>query len=405
MHEALRQNSAQYYHEQGDHDKMGHKPWVTVMQVLPALNTGGVERGTLDVAEAIILSGGRALVVSQGGLLQEELEQSGAEHIKMPVASKNPFMILWNANKLKDLIRAYGVDVIHARSRAPAWSAYLAAKACGIPFVTSHHGIYSDGLWGWKKFYNAIMWKSDKIIAVSQEIRERLLQKHHVAKDKVVLIHRGVDTVKFDPYVIEPQKIMDYFEQHNLPQDKRFVLLAGRISRWKGMEDLIRAMQLVQTPDLMALIVGPSQADDSYAFQLEKEIMQLKLQDRVRILPDCQDMPHLYSLASIVISASKLPEPFGRITAEGMAMQRPVLAPQHGGAAEQIIHEQTGWLFEPNNIQDLAAGIDYIAGLTDQHLEALGYEARLHVCTNFSKQQMVNATLDVYASLLENRIS
>ena len=372
---------------------------LTVMQVLPELNTGGVERGTADMASAILQVGGRAVIASAGGRLESKLKRLGAEHLSLPLASKNPLTVLRNAMQLESFIRNRDIELVHARSRAPAWSAYRAVKRTGVPFVTTFHGVYAQNSW-FKKHYNSVMAKGDRVIAISQDIKKRLIHDYAVPKERIRLIYRGVDSTYFNPASVTPSEVGHYIDHANLPHNMRFVVLPGRYTRWKGMHLLIEAMARVQTPDLCALIVGPSGGQDGYVFELEKMIRNYGLENKVLLLGPCENMRALYALASIVVSASIKPEPFGRVTAESMAMGRPTLGPDFGGAAEQIVHAESGWLYEPKDAQSLADYIDYIARLDEQSLYHVGARARGRVLDYFSVEQMVQKTLDVYAELL-----
>ncbi len=379
---------------------MTASPQLTVLQVLPALETGGVERGTVDIAEAIVAVGGRALVASKGGRLELPLLRGGAEHFKLPMASKNPLTMWANVGRLVSIIKEQGVELVHARSRGPAWSAYLAAKRCGVPFVTTFHGAYSTKGGALKRAYNAVMTKGDRVIAVSQGISEHMQQVYGTDPDKIRVIHRGVDTRDLDPAAIDPKRVVYLYEQWKLPDDKRFVTLPGRITRWKGQHLLVEAMRQVQTPDACALIVGPGAGHEDYVLELHEAIRKHGLEDRVILADSCNDMASLYALSDVVVSASIRPEPFGRITAEAMAMGVPTVAPAYGGAAEQILHGQTGWLFEPQNAADMAQAIDHALSLSPEQRQQQGAAARQRALDHFSKEQMAQATLDVYAELL-----
>ncbi len=379
---------------------MTSSPQLTVLQVLPALDTGGVERGTVDIAEAIMSVGGRALVASAGGKLELRLLRSGAEHFKLPLASKNPLTMFANVGRLVSIIRENKVELVHARSRAPAWSAYLAARRCGVPFVTTFHGAYSTKGGSLKRAYNAVMTKGDRVIAVSQGISEHMQQVYGTVGDKIRVIHRGVDTRDLNPKTIDPKRVVYLYEQWKLPDDKRFVTLPGRITRWKGQHLLIEAMRHVKAADACALIVGPGDGHEDYVLELHELIRKHKLEDRVILADACDDMASLYALSDVVVSASIRPEPFGRITAEAMAMGVPTVAPAYGGAAEQILHGQTGWLFEPQNPLNMSQAIDHALSLTPEQRQQQGDAARQRALDYFSKEQMAQATLNVYAELL-----
>ena len=377
-------------------------PRRTVLQVLPSLETGGVERGTVDVAAALAAAGFRALVASNGGAMVRELVRAGAEHITLPVHSKNPVVMWRNVGRLARLIRAEGVDLVHARSRAPAWSARAAARRCGKPFVTTFHGTYNAGSQA-KRAYNAIMAKGDRVIAISQFIADHVQANYGVDPARIRVIHRGVDFDVFAPERVTSDRLIQLARQWRIPDDARVVMLPGRLTRWKGHTVLIEAMRrLADHRDwvVRCVLVGSDQGRTGYRAELEGLITRLGLLDRVQIIDECRDMAAAYMLADVVVSASTDPEAFGRVAVEAQAMGCPVVATDHGGARETVVPASTGWLVPPDDAGMLAAAIDAALGLDPDARERLRDRAIAHVRAHFSKARMCEATLAVYRELL-----
>ncbi len=381
-------------------DQTGDTP-PTILQVLPRLDTGGVERGTVEIAEGIVQAGGRALVASEGGRMVRELTRVGAEHVTLPLASKKPWVIHRNIERLKALIAERDVKLVHARSRAPAWSARAATRALGVPFVTTFHGTYNLGPFGLKRAYNAVMADGDRVIAISEFIRNHIARIYGVSGERVTVIHRGVDFSRFDPDRVSQERMIQLVQRWRLPDGVPVIVLPGRLTRWKGQEVLIRALAKVRHRPVRALLVGSDQGRTGYRDELQALIERLGLTDTVHLVGDCDDMPAAYKLADVVVSASTDPEAFGRVVAEGSAMGRPVIAPNHGAAPEIVVPGgQTGWLFWPESADDLARALDEALNLTPDEREALKDRAIARVRAEFGKDRMVDRTLAVYQDLL-----
>jgi len=275
---------------------------MTVIQVLPALVTGGVERGTLDIANALVANGHRAIVVSSGGPMVTTLVENGAVHITLPVQSKNIFIMRKNAKALVKLIQTWNVDILHVRSRAPAWSSYWASKKTGTPLVTTFHGTYghSNRL---KRWYNAIMCRGDKIIAVSQFIANHIVDTYPVDKSKIRTIHRGIDMSLFDPTQVSSDAIKKLQREWHLEKDKAVIMLPGRLTRWKGQLILIDAIAQLDAQNITCLLVGDDQGRSHYKEELEERIKFHKLEDTIKLTGGCHNMPAAYHLSDLVISA------------------------------------------------------------------------------------------------------
>ncbi len=376
---------------------------VTILQVLPAMGAGGgVERGTVEIAGAIAAQGGRALVASNGGASVHELKRVKAEHIEMPVHSKNPFVMYANIQRLEKLIRDEGVDIVHARSRAPAWSAYFAAKRAGVPFVTTFHGTYSAGN-ALKRKYNSVMAMGERVIAISKFIGGHLHQIYGAPAAKIRIIHRGVNLERFDPAKVSAERVTVLANAWRLEDGLPVVMLPGRLTRWKGQVMFIEAIAKMARRDLRCLLVGGDQGRTEYRQELENLVNSRGLGEIVRIVDHCDDMPAAYMLTDVVLSASTDPEAFGRILVEAQAMGRPVVASDHGGARETVIEGETGWLFPPGDVEALAATLDKVLGMSREIRSALAEKAIANVRENFSKQAMCDKTLDVYREVLEQK--
>jgi glycosyltransferase involved in cell wall biosynthesis len=373
-----------------------------VLQVLPALDTGGVERGAVDVASALAAAGFRALVASAGGRMVAELLRAGAEHVTLPLASKDPLVIWRNAARLAGLLRARGVAIVHARSRAPAWSARLAARRTGTAFVTTYHGTYTEGL-PFKRAYNAVMASGDRVIAISRFIADHLVSRHGTDPARVRIIPRGVDPLRFDPGAVGGDRMRRLAEAWRLPDGAPVILLPGRLTRWKGQAVLIEALARLGRTDAVAVLAGDPQGREGYRAELEALARARGVASRLRIPGHVSDMPAALMLADAVVSASTDPEAFGRVVVEGQAMGRPVVATAHGGAAETVEEGVTGWLVPPGDPDALAVRLDAVLALGAEARAALAERARAAVLARYTTARMCAATLEVYRELLAER--
>ena len=378
-------------------------PRPTVLQVLPALVQGGVERTTVDIAGAVAKAGGRALVVSAGGPMVHEIARARAEHITLPVDSKNPFVIYANIARLVKIIVDNDVDVVHVRSRAPAWSAWAAAKRTGVSFVTTFHGTYSLG-GRLKRRYNAIMIRGQRVIANSTFIAGHIRKNYGVEAAKLKIIHRGVDLERFDAQKVLAQRVIGLADEWRLGDGLPVVMLPGRLTRWKGQTVFIKAIaNLVGRgrTDIRCLLVGSDQGRRNYRKELDKLIAENGLNEIVRIVENCNDMPAAYMLTDVVVSASTDPEAFGRVVPEAQALGRPVIATDHGGARETVIPGETGWLVPPGDVEALAGAIEHVLGLDEKARKELAEKAVVNVRQHFSRAAMCAKTLEVYDDVIQ----
>ncbi len=371
----------------------------TVLQVLPALETGGVERGCVEMVQAIVRAGGSALVASAGGRLVAAVERAGGTHITLNMASKNPARIWRNAARLAFLIRAADVDIVHARSRAPAWSAWLACRRTGARFVTTWHGVYKENAPG-KRRYNAIMARGERIIAISQFVAAKLKARHQVDPDRLRIIPRGVDTAVFDPAAVSGDRMARLARAWRLPDGATTVMLPARLTRWKGHAVMLEALARLERRDVCLVLVGADQGRARFPRELVARAEALGLADRVRLAGHCDDMPAALMLADVVVNPSIEPEPFGRTVIEAQAMGRLVVVSDAGGTAETVEHGVTGWRVRPSDPGALAATLDAILRLHPAERAALGARARDSVCAHYTTAAMQQATLEVYRELM-----
>lgn len=371
----------------------------TIAQILPALETGGVERGTVDVAAAAAAAGWQSIVISDGGQMVREVLRAGAAHIQLPLRAKNPLTLKRNAERLAEAVAKHGIDILHARSRAPAWSAKWAAQASGARFVTTFHGAYNRGFPG-KAAYNAVMVGGERVIAISDFIRGHIVKHYRVDPAVIRVIHRGIDMDIFDPAAVTPERLVALARRWRLPDDRPVVMLPGRITRWKGHLLLIRALRRLGRDDLRVLIVGSDAGHETYRGEIEEAAERAGLAGVVQVTGPCNDMAAAYMLADVVVSASIDPEAFGRVTAEGQAMGRLVVAPAHGAAPEQIEPQRTGWLFRPDDADSLASALGAALALDPARRKAMAQAAQASARARFSKPVMCAKVLDVYREVL-----
>lgn len=372
----------------------------TVLQVIPNMGAGGAEQTTIDVTAALVRAGHKAIIVSNGGPRVIELQRLGALHIQMPVHSKNPFIIWQNAGRLKRLIQEYRVNVIHARSRAPAWSALKAARDTGIKFLTTCHAPYNIRGNEWKRRYNSGIAKGDLVIANSEFVAHYLVDNYAVPVDKIRVIPRGIPFEKFDLAKVSVDRMLKLSQEWRIPDVAPLVLLPGRLTRWKGQTVLIEAMSKLKRKDVYCVLLGDDQGRTDYRDELEAMIHDFHLEDRVRIAQHCDDMAVAYKMASVVVSASVEPEGFGRVAVEAQAMGVPTIATAIGGSKETIIPDVTGWLVPPNDPGEMAKAIHRVLSLSQEKRDAIGLQAAHHARSHFSKEQMTHATLLVYDELM-----
>ncbi len=374
-----------------------HSKRNTILQVLPMLVTdGGAERGTIEVAKQLKLLGHIPIVVSAGGSLVNQLTRVGITHIKMQVDSKNPFILYKNSKLIAQIIKDYKVDLVHARSRAPAWSCYLACKNLKVKFLTTFHAIY-DMANLFKKSYNSIMVRGEIVIAVSDFVKEHIMQNYDVAEDRIEVIHRGVDHKYFDPNSLSEQELSKCRKRYNIPLDVPVILLPSRMTSWKGHLTLVKALDKMRDVDCYCLMVGDLSKHPDFVKMIRDLIVKKKLQNKIQIFGNDSDMLPLYALSDIVLSTSIEPESFGRTIIEAQAMKKLVIATNIGGALETIQDNQTGYHVSPGDERELSEKIRYcISILGTQEAINVQNASRERIIKEFSLDLMLNQTFDLY---------
>lgn len=378
-----------------------------IAQVIPELDAGGAERSCVEIASAVARAGWRSFVITTGGRLAAELEAAGVTVIPLDVRSKNPATLWRNAGRLRRLIRRHGIHLVHARSRAPAWSARAAARREGAVFVTTYHGKVHDGPW-WKRHYNSVMADGDAVIANSAFTAARIRAVHAIDPARLHTVPRGFDLARFDPARVTPEAVARMRAAWGVDADhasapEPLVLLPARLTRWKGPLLLIEAAARMAAPARFVL-AGDHQGREDFRREVEALIRARGLEERVRLAGHVDDMPTALAAADVVVSASLDPEPFGRTTVEAQAMARCVVAPDHGGAREQVVtapeDQRTGWLFTPGAAASLAAVLDTVLALPAEDRAQVGARGRAQALARFTTQAMCTATLAIYRDLL-----
>lgn len=371
-----------------------------ILQVLPRLNSGGVERGTIEITEAIRGAGMVPLVASAGGPMIPHITHAGGEHFTLPLYSKNPLILRTNALRLYQLIKSHGVNLVHARSRAPAWSAYYAAKWAKVPFMTTFHGVYNSAS-AIKRHYNSVMVKGERVIAVSRFVQDHIINRYHVDPEKIRLIPRGVDFTIFDEKRVIPERIIQLTRGWRLPEDDTpLIFCPGRISRAKGQHLFLEALREMKDQRFMAVIAGSDQGHEEYRALLDKQIVDYGLEGKVRIDGPTNFMAEAYLLSSVVVVPSIKAESFGRTAVEAQAMGRVVVATDIGGVKETVLPNETGYLVPENDPASMAQAIRYALARDAQTTKAMSQFAIQHAHNHFSALQMKNRTIAVYKELL-----
>lgn len=378
-----------------------------ILQLLPSLQSGGVERGTIEMAKAMKEHGFIPIVASSGGYMVKQLQQADILHITMPLNRKTPWDIYTNSRQIERIIKDHKVDIVHARSRAPAWSAYYAAKKTECHFVTTFHGTYNfKGKW--KKRYNAIMTKGERIIAISEFIARHIRENYtDVEPERVVTIPRGVDLQTFDPALIDETRMMRLFHYTQIPSDLPLILFPARLTRWKGHNFLLEGLKNLPHRNFFCIIIGDDKDHSTYRQELEQAIRDYNLVGHVIIVDHSYDMPAAFFVSCLVACLSLEPEAFGRVAIEAQAMGKPVIATNHGGFLETILPEKTGWLVPPNDVEQLTKTFE--AAL--EQLKRANIRAEMaENCMAYARSQypitkMTDATLAVYEELLKQKVA
>ena len=396
------------------HDRDSALAGRTILQIVPELNAGGAERTAIDIAAALVRAGARALIASEGGRLVSELQANGGLWIPFPAKSKNPLVMLLNAQRLRRLIRAEKADIVHARSRAPAWVAFAATRGGAVPFVTTYHGAYSGGS-KLKTEYNSVMARGDAVIANSDYTAGLIHARYPQADNRVRVIHRGTDFAAYSPAAVDPARVQRLRREWNAAPEDRIVLLAARLTGWKGQRVLIEAARILKAQGLSGvkfILAGDAQGRGGYVKELDALCAKAGVADIVRRVGHCADMPAAFLAASVVTVPSTEPEAFGRSAVEAQALGTPVVVSDLGAGPETVLAppqtegpRRTGWRVPPGDAGALAAAVAEALAMGASARDAMAARARAHVTEKFSLEKMCAQTLEVYQSVLESDVA
>jgi glycosyltransferase involved in cell wall biosynthesis len=390
------------------HELMGLKR-PTILQIIPELATGGAELSAIEIAAAVVRAGGRAIVLSEGGRMADRLAAVGGELVIFPAATKNPMKILANASAIERIARKENVDLIHARSRAPAWSALIAARRAKLPFITTYHGIYNEKGRA-KRLYNSVMARGDIVIANSRYTADIVKKRYATPEERIRVIYRGVDLDAFDPAVVSTERVKKLRDKWGVTDEQRIVLHAARLTKWKGQGDVIAAAARIRDKvrDCVFILAGDAQGRDDYRQGLLDQIASAGLEGIVRLVGHVDDIPAAFAASHIAFVASNEPEAFGRAAAEAQAMACPVISTNIGAPPETVLapprvaaSDRTGWLVAPSDIDDYESVLLEALSLDDAARAEIGARARRHVMEMFSTFKMQRLTLAVYDELLK----
>ena len=371
-----------------------NKKKYTIVQILPALNTGGVERGVVEISKALIDCDFKSIVISSGGYMVPQLKRNGTIHYKLDVQTKNPFKWPKIRSQLKVILENEKVDLIHVCSRVPAWIAFPLGTILDIPVVTSVHMRFRKSNF-LKKYYNSILTRGSSIIAISKHIEDSIKKYFPKVSDKIKVIHRGVDLDLFNPANIKPARIIAQSQLLNLKDNLPVIIMAARPAMWKGYLSLIKALSKVDQ-NYQCVLIGASDGSKKFQDILIKYIIKFNLETKVKLVNSSKDIQASLILGDIIVMPSITPEPFGRIILEAQALGKIPVAYDHGGASETIINEKNGFLAEPNNIKSLAENISLALSLKVTKREKMGNFSKKFVSKNFSHDRMCKLTLSLY---------
>ena len=377
-----------------------------VLQVIPKLGYGGAETGCYDIAHYLPENGCKSFIVTSGGELTKFINKEKVKLIKLPVQSKNPLLIIFNTLALIFIIIFNDISIVHARSRAPAWSCLFATKITRRKFVTTFHGTYNFNN-KIKKFYNSVMVKSNLIIAGSNFIFSHIKNNYSDyldIKNKLLVIFRGINVDYFDPTTkteIEEKKLL---KNWGIVENKKIILLPGRLTSWKGQELFLEAINMVNIQlgyeAFYAVILGSDQGRDLFKKKLIRLSEQYRMTKQVKFIDHCKDMALAYKVSDIIISASIEPEAFGRVAVEAQSMEKVIIASDIGGSNETVIDEKTGYLFEAGNANSLSKKILKVLNLDDTTIKTIGTEGRKNIVNKFNVEKMCFSTYSEYKKLI-----
>jgi glycosyltransferase involved in cell wall biosynthesis len=377
-----------------------------VLQVIPKLGYGGAETGCYDIAHYLPENGCKSFIVTSGGELLKFVDKSKVKVFRLPVQSKNPILILINAIILTFIILFNNISIIHARSRAPAWSCLIASKITSRKFVTTFHGTYNFKS-NLKKLYNSVMVRSDLIIAGSNFIFSHIKENYSNylnQKKKLLVVFRGINVDYFDPTTKLETEEKKLLKQWEIEKDKKIILLPGRLTTWKGQEVFIEAINLVNIElgyeAFYAVILGSDQGRDLYKKKLIRLSEQYRLTKQLRFIDHCKDMALAYKVSDIIVSASIEPEAFGRVSVEAQSMEKPIIASNIGGSNETVVDEKTGYLFKAGDAKSLSQKILKTLTIDETQLKLIGIEGRKNIVQKFNVEKMCFSTYSEYKRLI-----
>ena len=379
-----------------------------VLQVIPKLGYGGAETGCYDLAHFLFEQDCKSYIITSGGQLLKYVDKKKVKVFRLPVQSKNPILILFNAIAISFIVFFCNIKIIHARSRAPAWSCWLASKITARKFVTTFHGTYnfSNKI---KKFYNSIMVRSDLVIAGSNFIFSHINENYGEfflnKKRKLLVVFRGINTNYFDQRKISPIKLDKFSKTYEIDRNKFIIMLPGRLTYWKGQKIFIEAIKLLSEkeniPSFQSIILGSDQGRNVYKKQLLGLVQQYRLGNKIKFIDHCEEMPVAYAISNLVCSCSYEPEAFGRVSVEAQSMQIPIIASDIGGSKETIIKDQTGYLYKNKDPNDLANSIVAVMQKDYNSLKSIGFEGRENVLKKFDVDKMCQTTFTEYKKLIK----
>tara|TARA_B100000787_G_scaffold143105_1_gene112634 strand:- start:303 stop:1457 length:1155 start_codon:yes stop_codon:yes gene_type:complete len=377
-----------------------------ILQVIPKLGYGGAETGCYDLAHYLTENNCLSYIVTSGGELIKFIDQKKVKLIRLPVHSKNPILMLFNSISLIFIILFYNISIVHARSRAPAWSCLIATKITRRKFVTTFHGTYNfKNLI--KKFYNSIMVRSNLVIAGSNFIFSHInnnYSKYLNIKKKFLVIFRGINIDYFDPSTTLESEENELRDSWGISKDKKIILMPGRLTKWKGQEVFIEALNLVNKKigylPFYGVILGNDQGRDIYTKKIKRLTEQYRLTGKLKFIEHCKNMPLAYKISNLIVSASIEPEAFGRVAVEAQSMEKPIIASNIGGSNETIVNNKTGFLFESGNAESLSKKIVEALSLNETTLKSMGIEGRKNIITKFNVEKMCFSTYSEYKKLL-----
>jgi len=384
------------------------KKKIKVLQVIPKLGLGGAETGCYDLAHFLHEQDCKSYIITSGGSLLKYIKKNKVKVIRLPVQSKNPILILFNAIIISFIILIYNINIVHARSRAPAWSCLIATKITARKFVTTFHGTYnfSNKI---KKFYNSVMLRSNLVIAGSNFIFSHINENYGEfflkKKRKLLVIFRGINTNYFHSKKVLPIKVDKFAKENKIDRNKFIILLPGRLTNWKGQKTFIEAIKLIsERSDIQSfetIILGSDQGRTVYKKQLIGLTQQYRLNRVIKFIDRCEEMPVAYKIANLVCSCSIEPEAFGRISVEAQSMEIPIIASDIGGSKETIAKDKTGFLFKSGDPKSLADTIIMVMQKDYNSLKSIGFEGRKNVLKKFDVDKMCNTTFTEYKKLIE----